>query len=187
MMDVVLPCKQEQGLEFSLLSILQIHLYHLNIGYFVSTYYHTLTYDPASLVNYYAKDAQLWRDSFSSDISHELKENEEYFPRLKTTDSLAILNYRGLVIPGGINIIVDGILKTETEQKLNYLYNDDSMIAVFGDNDKPNQIETLFSRYEEYALYMGLEFNESNTEYAKIFIRADTKRTIIKNIRKEGV
>ena len=61
-----------------------------------------------------------------------------------------------------------------------YLYNDDSMIAVFGDNDKPNQIETLFSRYEEYALYMGLEFNESNTEYAKIFIRADTKRTIIK-------
>jgi hypothetical protein len=41
------------------------------------------------------------------------------------------------------------------------------MIAVFGDNDKPNQIETLFSRYEEYALYMGLEFNESNTEYVK--------------------
>ena len=39
---------------------------------------------------------------------------------------------------------------------------------------------TLFSRYEEYSLYLGLEFNENSTEYAKVFIRADTKRTIIK-------
>ena len=61
-----------------------------------------------------------------------------------------------------------------------YLYDDDSMLAVFEEDEKPNQIETLFSRYEEYALFMGLEFNETNTEYAKIFLRADTKRTIIK-------
>ena len=61
-----------------------------------------------------------------------------------------------------------------------YLYDDDSFLAIFEENEKPNQIETLFSRYEEYALYMGLKFNETNTEYAKIFIRADTKRTIIK-------
>ena len=47
-------------------------------------------------------------------------------------------------------------------------------------NPKPKQIVTLFSRYEEYSLYLGLEFNENSTEYAKVFIRADTKRTIIK-------
>ena len=61
-----------------------------------------------------------------------------------------------------------------------YLYDDDSMLAVFEEEGEPNQIETLFSRYEEYALCVGKEFNENNTEYAKVFLRADTKRTIIK-------
>ena len=61
-----------------------------------------------------------------------------------------------------------------------YLYDDDSMLAVFEEKEKPKRIETLFSRYEEYALYMGLQYNPNNTEYAKIFLRADTKRTIIK-------
>ena len=61
-----------------------------------------------------------------------------------------------------------------------YLYDDDSMLAVFEETEKPRRIETLFSRYEEYALYMGFQYNPNNTEYAKIFLRADTKRTIIK-------
>lgn len=61
-----------------------------------------------------------------------------------------------------------------------YLFDDDKMFAVFAEDEKPKQIVTLFSRYEEYSLYLGLEFNENSTEYAKIFIRADTKRTIIK-------
>ena len=52
--------------------------------------------------------------------------------------------------------------------------------AVFEETEKPRRIETLFSRYEEYALYMGFKYNPNNTEYAKIFLRADTKRTIIK-------
>ena len=61
-----------------------------------------------------------------------------------------------------------------------YLYDDDSLIAVFVEEGEPNQIETLFSRYEEYALFKGSKFDENNTEYAKIFLRADTKKTIIK-------
>ena len=61
-----------------------------------------------------------------------------------------------------------------------YLYDDDSLIAVFEEEGEPNQIETLFSRYEEYALFKGSKFDENNTEYAKIFLRADTKKTIIK-------
>ena len=61
-----------------------------------------------------------------------------------------------------------------------YLYDDDSLIAIFEEEREPNQIETLFSRYEEYALFKGSKFDENNTEYAKIFLRADTKKTIIK-------
>ena len=61
-----------------------------------------------------------------------------------------------------------------------YLFDDDFMFAVFSGDEKPKQIETLFSRYEEYALYMGLDYNPNNLEYAKVFIRADTKKTIIK-------
>ena len=61
-----------------------------------------------------------------------------------------------------------------------YLFDDDFMFAVFSGDEKPKQIETLFSRYEEYALYVGLDFNPNNVEYAKIFIRADTKKTTIK-------
>ena len=61
-----------------------------------------------------------------------------------------------------------------------YLYDDDFIIGVFQGDEKPKQIETLFSRYEEYALYVGPNFDPNNTEYAKIFIRADTKKTSIK-------
>ena len=61
-----------------------------------------------------------------------------------------------------------------------YLFDDDFMFAVFSGDEKPKQIETLFSRYEEYALYMGLGYNPNNLEYAKVFIRADTKKTTIK-------
>jgi len=61
-----------------------------------------------------------------------------------------------------------------------YLFDDDFMFAVFSGDEKPKQIETLFSRYEEYALYVGLDFNPNNIEYAKVFIRADTKKTTIK-------
>ena len=61
-----------------------------------------------------------------------------------------------------------------------YLYDDDYMIGVFQNDEKPKQMETLFSRYEEYALYVGPNYDPNNTEYAKIFIRADTKKTSIK-------
>ena len=61
-----------------------------------------------------------------------------------------------------------------------YLFDDDFFFAVFQGDEKPKQIQTLFSRYEEYALYMGLNWTGNNYEYAKIFMRADIKKTIIK-------
>ena len=65
-----------------------------------------------------------------------------------------------------------------------YLYDDDKIITVFDDEKKPDQIKTLFSRYEEYSLYSGLKREKNNplnpNDYAKVYLRADTKKTEIK-------
>ena len=65
-----------------------------------------------------------------------------------------------------------------------YLYDDDEMLAIFDEEKKPDQIKTLFSRYEEYSIYSGLEREKTNplnpNDYAKLYIRADTKKTEIK-------
>ena len=65
-----------------------------------------------------------------------------------------------------------------------YLYDDNSLIAVFNAAEQPDQTKTLFSRYEEYSLYIGLnrEFVRpaDYINYAKIYMRADLKKTEIK-------
>ena len=65
-----------------------------------------------------------------------------------------------------------------------YLYDDDALITVFDEEQKPKQTKTLFSRYEEYALYLGLDRENNNPlsikDYAKMYIRADTKKTDIR-------
>ena len=67
-----------------------------------------------------------------------------------------------------------------------YLYDDDELITVFDEEQTPKQMKTLFSRYEEYSLYLGLKREENQPlyikEYAKMYIRADTKKTDIKRI-----
>ena len=64
-----------------------------------------------------------------------------------------------------------------------YFTNDNFWMFVFGDDEKPEQ-KTLFSRYEEYALYKGLDRYTTQPEeydyYSKVYIRADLKKTVIK-------
>ena len=65
-----------------------------------------------------------------------------------------------------------------------YLSDDDLLLGVFGEETAQPIIEILYSRYEEYSLYLGL--NRSSTRYpnyenyAKIYLRADTKKTEIR-------
>ena len=64
-----------------------------------------------------------------------------------------------------------------------YLFDDNYLMWVSGDEEEASSIKTLYSRYEEYSMFMGL--NRTNTtndllNYAKVFIRADTKRTDVK-------
>ena len=65
-----------------------------------------------------------------------------------------------------------------------YFYNDDYLIWNFNEDDDGGEVKTLYSRYEEYYLYKG--FNRSKTyvddfiSYARIFMRADLKKTEIR-------
>ena len=63
-----------------------------------------------------------------------------------------------------------------------YFENDNYLLSVFGEEEP--LLKTLFSRVEQYSLYKGL--NRGNTKpddyinYAKIYIRSDTRKTEIK-------
>jgi len=61
-----------------------------------------------------------------------------------------------------------------------YLYDDDQLLTIFNEEQKPKEMETLFSRYEEYSLYLGLDRESTRPKnfinYAKIYVRADIKK-----------
>ena len=63
-----------------------------------------------------------------------------------------------------------------------YFQNDNDLIYKFTDRDPI--IQTLFSRYNDYSLYKGLDrgttLPKDYQNYAEVFIRADTKKLIIK-------
>ena len=63
-----------------------------------------------------------------------------------------------------------------------YFENDTNLIYIF--NNKESIVQTLFSRYTEYSLYKGLNrgiaLPTEYENYADVFIRADTKKLIIK-------
>ena len=64
-----------------------------------------------------------------------------------------------------------------------YLYDDNYLFWVFGDDTDARSKKTLFSRYEEHSSFQGINRNSNASEYlsyAKVFIRTDTKRTDIK-------
>ena len=63
-----------------------------------------------------------------------------------------------------------------------YFENDDYLFSVFNEEDP--LLKTSYSRVEQYSLYKGLnrmEHKPPNYQYyAKTYIRADTKKTVIK-------
>ena len=64
-----------------------------------------------------------------------------------------------------------------------YLFDDNYLFWVFGDDTKASSKKTLFSKFEEYSLFQGINRDPSSSDYlnyAKVYIRADTKRTDVK-------
>ena len=64
-----------------------------------------------------------------------------------------------------------------------YLFDDDSLLWVFNEDEEANMKKTLFSRYEEYSLFQGLKREKRSTDYlnfVRLYIRADTQKTEVK-------
>ena len=65
-----------------------------------------------------------------------------------------------------------------------HLYDDDSFISLLNSpEDEESQLSSLYSRYEEYSLYQGLNRTNSSSDHlnwAKLFFRADTRKTDVK-------
>ena len=65
-----------------------------------------------------------------------------------------------------------------------FLYDDDNLFYVFNEEEENEKSKkTLFSRFEEYSLFQGIERKYGTTDYlnfVKLYLRADTKRTDIR-------
>ena len=64
-----------------------------------------------------------------------------------------------------------------------YLFDDNYLFWVFGDDTEARFKKTLYSKYEECSFFHGLNRNDNSSDYlnyAKVYIRADTKRTDVK-------
>ena len=70
-----------------------------------------------------------------------------------------------------------------------YLYDDNYLFWVFGDDTEARSKKTLFSRYEEHSSFQGINRNSNASEYlsyAKVFIRADVKEQILRENTKKS-
>ena len=64
-----------------------------------------------------------------------------------------------------------------------YLFDDDFLVSVFHDESELSRKRTLYSKTEEYSLFQGIKRHKNYTNYlnfAKVYLRADTKKTEIK-------
>ena len=121
-------------------------------------------------------------------IDEYLKYNDCKLQMHYTDITIDLFNYKEPIKPflNAVFIQLDPTLfiKRNVYFMNQYLYDDDMIIQVFDEEQKPRQMKTLFSRYEEYSLYLGLDREKTkplNTyDYAKIYVRADTKKTEIR-------
>ena len=65
-----------------------------------------------------------------------------------------------------------------------HLYDDDSFFSLITDeNNEETQLSSIYSRYDEYSLYQGLNRTNISSDYlnwAKVYFRADTRKIDVK-------
>ena len=121
------------------------------------------------------------------DIDTFLIDNDCKFQFYYTDISFDLVNYKEPIQPYLNSLFIQFDLTLFIKRNIffmnQYLYDDDYLIWNFGDNDAPD-VRVVFSRYEEYSMYVGMDRIHSNrndrNNYARIYIRADTKRTDVK-------
>ena len=125
--------------------------------------------------------------SLTEEITRFLHKNDCKFRFIYTDIIIDLDNYKNPVTQYLNEVFIQ--LNPSLFIKRNIYYmnqhfsNDDYLLFVFSDEDSI-EVKPLYSRYEEYALYKGMNRFEDNPidydYYSKIYIRADLKRTVIK-------
>ena len=65
-----------------------------------------------------------------------------------------------------------------------HLYDDDSFFSLISnENNDEKELSSIYSRYDEYSLYQGLNRTNTSSDYlnwAKVYFRADTRKIDVK-------
>ena len=141
------------------------------------------------IFSYYEFTVAAKNDSVLKDLDKFLWENDCKLDIYFTDIIIDIDNYKNPMTPYLNNIFIQlnptVFIKRAMYFMNQYFTNDDYLLFVFGDDDVNVEKKALYSRYEEYYLYMGFNRNETRPNnnymnYVRMYIRADLKKTIIK-------
>ena len=141
------------------------------------------------IFSYYEFTVAAKNDSVLKDLDKFLWENDCKLDIYFTDIIIDIDNYKNPMTPYLNNIFIQlnptVFIKRAMYFMNQYFTNDDYLLFVFGDDDENVEKKALYSRYEEYYLYMGFNRNETRPNnnymnYVRMYIRADLKKTIIK-------
>ena len=121
-------------------------------------------------------------------IDEYLFQNDCKFQFFYTDITIDLYNYKEPIAPYLNSIFIQLnptlFIKRNMYFMNQYLMDDDHLLGVFKDYGENVRKKTLYSRYEEYYLYLGLNRSITNPpniyNYAKIYVRADTKKTDIR-------
>ena len=139
------------------------------------------------IFSYYEFGIQAKNDSVLPELDRFLFENDCKFEFYYTDIIVDINNYKNPITQylnqAFIQLNPTLHIKRNIFFMNQYFSNDNYLLFIFTDEEKTD-INPLYSGYEEYVLYKGLnrinnKINSYNL-YAKVFLRADIKKTIIK-------
>ena len=121
-------------------------------------------------------------------IEEYLFENDCKFQFFYTDITIDLYNYKHPIAPYLNSFFIQLnptiFIKRNIYFMNQYLSDDDYLFGIIKNFDNNVKRESLFSRYEEYFLYLGLNRSITNPpnlyNYAKVYVRADTKKTDIR-------
>ena len=137
------------------------------------------------IFSYFEFTVEAKDDSLLSELDRFLFENDCKLQIVYSDIIIDLLNYKNPITQYLNEVFIQLnptlFIKRNMFYMNQYFTNDDYLLFVLN-NEKP-EIKTLYSRYDEYFLYMGLERNKTRPhnydKYVKVYMRADLKKTFI--------
>ena len=116
------------------------------------------------------------------EMNNFLEKNECRLQILYTDISINLNDYKqpikSFLSSMYINLSPSTLIVQDIYFMKHYLFNDDYLFGVFHEEDSKPGIYISFSRYEKYSIYK--DFNNNNNNYAKIYLKSDTRKAYIK-------